>query len=273
MQNVPRNRSRFAIASMLGACLLLLAAVRFQTTGERLHVLDDSSSPSGRISKLPSTILWAWERPEKLDYLDPQKTGIAFLAKTIYLRADRIVSRPRLQPLAVPAGAQVIAVARIESERSQPPTLSTQQVDDVTVEISQLGSLPNVVMVQVDFDAKASERAFYRSMLTELRTRLPQSTLLSITALASWCKGDNWLDVLLVDEAVPMLFRMGVERKQFLSQLAAGERFSARICQGSVGISTDEPFAQLPHVQRVYVFNPTSWSADQVNRIMEATPR
>ncbi len=135
--------------------------------GKRLHLLENSSSPSGRISKLPSTILWAWERPEKLDYIDPQKTGIAFLAKTIYLRADRIVSRPRLQPLAVPGGAQVIAVARIESERSQPPTLSTQQVDDVAVEISELASLPNVVMVQVDFDAKASERSFFLSFYAD----------------------------------------------------------------------------------------------------------
>ena len=271
MQKLSRHRLRFVLVAVTGACLLLLAAVRFQITGGHIHMIENSSSPSARISKLPSKILWAWERPEKLDYLDPQKTGIAFLAKTVYLRADRIVSRPRLQPLAVPQGAQVIAVARVESDRSQPPALSNQQVNDVAVEISELASLPNVVMVQVDFDATLTERAFYRSLLTELRARLPQSTLLSITALASWCKGDNWLDDLPVDEAVPMLFRMGVERKQFLSQLATGETFSARICQGSVGISTDEPIAQLPAVKRVYVFNPTSWSADQVNRIMEAS--
>jgi hypothetical protein len=273
MQKLSRHRFRFALVAVSGACLLLLAAVRFQITGGQIHMLENSASPSARISKLPSKILWAWERPEKLDYVDPEKTGIAFLAKTLYLRADSIVSRPRLQPLAVPEGAQVIAVARIESERSQPPTLSNQQVNDVAVEISELASLPNVVMVQVDFDATVTERAFYRSLLTELRARLPQSTLLSITALASWCKGDNWLDDLPVDEAVPMLFRMGIERKQFLLQLAAGEKFNARICQGSVGISTDEPIAQLPPVKRVYVFNPTSWSADQVNRIMEASPR
>jgi hypothetical protein len=272
MQTLPRNRFRFALVVVTGACLLLLAAVRFQMTRGHMHVIENSSSPSSRILRLPSTILWAWERPEKLDYLDPQKTGIAFLAKTIYLQADRIVSRPRLQPLAVPEGAQVIAVARIESERSQPPALSAQQLDDVAVEISELASLSNVVMVQVDFDAKVTERVFYRLLLTELRVRLPQSTLLSITALASWCEGDNWLDGLPVDEAVPMLFRMGVERNQFLSHLAAGEKFNARLCQGSVGISTDEPLAKLPSVERVYVFNPISWSPGQVTQVMELTP-
>jgi uncharacterized protein DUF3142 len=271
MHNLPRNRTRFTLVLLTSAGLLLLAAVRFQTTRGHLHVIGAATSPSSRLSSLPSTILWAWERPEKLDYLDPQKTGVAFLAKTIYLRADRTLSRPRLQPLSVPAGAQVIAVARIESGPA--PSLSAKQINDTAVEISKLGSLPNVIMVQVDFDAKASERAFYRSLLNELRARLPQPTLLSITALASWCKSDNWLDDLPIDEAVPMLFRMGLERRQFLAQLAAGEGFNARACQASRGISTDEPIVQLPQVQRVYVFNPESWSPVQVKQIMEGSPK
>jgi hypothetical protein len=218
-------------------------------------------------------ILWAWERPEKLDYLDPQKVGVAFLAKTIYLRGDEAVSRPRLQPLSVPNGAAVIAVARIEasreSDRAEMPTLSQRQLKDAVTEIAELGSLPNVVMVQVDFDATTTQRSFYRELLNELRASLPQSTLLSITALASWCKGDNWLRDLSIDEAVPMLFRMGVERKQFLSQLAAGAPFNAAPCQTSAGISTDEPIAQLPPMQRVYVFNPKSWSPEAVNQTLE----
>lgn len=186
MQKLPRHWFRFALVALTSTSLLLLAAFRFQTTGGHSPLVETLASSSSRISRLPSTILWAWERPEKLDYLDPQKTGVAFLGKTIYLRADRIVSRPRLQPLAVTTGAPVIAVARIESDRDQPPTLSPEQVKDIAVEISKLGSLRNVVMVQVDFDATRTERAFYRSLLTELRGKLPQSTLLSITALASW---------------------------------------------------------------------------------------
>lgn len=270
MQKLYRHQFRIGLVALAGASLLLLAAFRFQTKREHSHVVEALPSSSSRLSQLPSVILWAWERPEKLDYVDPQKTGVAFLAKTIYLRSDRAVSRPRFQPLALPAGAAVIAVARIESERAEPPTLSPQQMKDTASEISKLGSLPNVVMVQVDFDATATERAFYRALLTELRGKLPQSTLLSITALASWCKGDNWLDDLPIDEAVPMLFRMGIERKQFLSQLAAGERFSSKPCQASAGISTDEPLVQLPPVQRVYVFNPRIWSPPAINQLMEA---
>ena len=273
MQRVTRDRIRIVFIALMGASLLFLAAFRFQRREHARAALKNISNSSSRLSRLPSTILWAWERPEKLDFIDPQRIGVAFLAKTIYLRGDRTVSRPRLQPLALPRGAPVIAVARIESDRSTPPTLSPGQIQAAASEVSEIGSLPNVVMVQVDFDATLSERAFYRELLNQLRAKLPQSTLLSITALASWCKGDNWLEDLPVDEAVPMLFRMGVEQKQFLSQLAAGEGFSSTPCQASAGVSTDEPLAQLPRVQRLYVFNPTVWSPEAINQTMETYNR
>src|SRR6185295_6662730 len=141
-------------------------------------------------------------------------------------------------------------------------------IGDAASAISELGSRPNVAMVQVDFDATATERDFYRQLLKGLRGKLPPTTALSITALASWCKGDNWLEDLPVDEAVPMLFRMGVERKQFLSGLAAGETFSSTLCRTTAGVSIDEPPAQLPRVQRLYVFNPRVWSPDALNKTM-----
>jgi len=258
------------------ASLLFLAALRFQRH-EQARATSSVSTSSSRISQLPATILWAWERPERLDFIDLEKVGVAFLAKTIYLRGDRVISRPRLQPLTLPSGAQVVAVARIESERStdysKKPSLSPAQITETASTISELGSLPNVVMVQVDFDAGVSERAFYRQLLAQLRGKLPPSTALSITALASWCKGDNWLEDLPVDEAVPMLFRMGIERKQFLSGLAAGEPFTSTLCRSSAGVSIDEPLAQLPRVQRLYVFNPRVWSPDALNKTMEAYER
>lgn len=269
MQNFSRYRFRILLVCLTSASLFFLLAFRFQRR-DHSHA---SASAYSRISQLPSIILWAWERPEKLDFVDPKKIGVAFLAKTLYLRAEKVVSRPRLQPLAVPEGAAVIAVVRIESDRSDAPELSQEQMKAAASEIAELGNLPNVVMVQVDFDATKSERDFYRRLLSELRATLPQTTPLSITALASWCKGDNWLDDLPVDEAVPMLFRMGVERQQFLSQLAAGAGFNSERCQASAGVSTDEPLAQLPRVQRLYVFNPEPWSPRTVNQMMETMNR
>ena len=276
MRKLFRLRLRIVLLGLPVVVLVFLAGFRFQQH-EHARAISRVPTSSSRVSQLPPTILWAWERPERLDFIDHEKIGVAFLAKTIYLRGDRIVSRPRLQPLTLPPGARIVAVARIESEHStdysKRPALTPAQITETAATISELGSLPNVVMVQVDFDATTSERTFYRELLTQLRRKLPPSMPLSITALASWCKGDNWLEDLPVDEAVPMLFRMGVERKQFLSELAAGEPFVARLCRSSAGVSTDEPLAQLPRVQRLYVFNPRVWSPGALDKMMEAYER
>lgn len=276
MQTLLRFRFRIVFLGLLVASLILLSAFWFQRH-EDAHASSRGSTSSNQLAQLPPTILWAWERPERLEFIDLEKVGVAFLARTIYLRGDRAVSRPRLQPLTLPPGARIVAVARIESEHStdysRQPALSPAQIAETAATISELASLPNVVMVQVDFDATTSERPFYRELLNQLRCKLPPSTALSITALASWCKGDNWLDDLPVDEAVPMLFRMGIERKQFLSELSAGEPFASSLCRSSAGVSTDEPLAQVPRVQRLYVFNPRVWSPDALNKTMEAYQR
>jgi hypothetical protein len=219
------------------------------------------------LSRLPSLILWAWERPEKLDFIDPTKVGVAYLAKTVYLRNDRVVTRPRMQSLSLPAGVKVIAVIRIETDRADRAQLTTGQIENTASEVAGLAQLPNVTAVQIDFDATMSEREFYRALLKQVREKLPSSMPLSITALASWCSGDNWLKDLPIDEAVPMLFRLGVESRQFASRLKSGETFPAP-CHDAAGISTDEPIS-LPAVKRVYLFNPKGWSQGSFSRAME----
>lgn len=267
MQTFTRFRFPILFVAAGIASLFLVAAFRFQTNRRFAHLF---AKPSlARRAKLPQVILWAWERPEHLDFINPQNTGIAYLAKTIHLRGDRAVKRPRFQPLTTPPGAIIVPVVRIEVDRIEAPTLSSQQIKDTATEISELGKLPTTRMIQIDFDARVSERQFYRDLLNELRSRLPASTSISITALASWCQGDNWLDDLPVDEAVPMLFRLGVERPQFLAQVAAGAGFNSKKCQNSAGISTDEPLAQFQNPGRVYVFNPSVWNEKTVNQILE----
>jgi hypothetical protein len=221
------------------------------------------------VETLPPVMLWAWERPEDLTFIDPQKTGVAFLAKTITLRGDTVVVRPRLQPLKLAEGTKTIAVVRIETDRSDPPSLSPAQLAQTVAEIrtSSVKSL-----VQIDFDATVSERNFYRSLLTTLRRELPVSTGLSITALASWCAGDDWLSDLPIDEAVPMLFRLGVDQRQFQRRLETGQPFESRMCQNSAGVSSDEP-VNAPSVKRLYIFSPKPWSKSSFAAAMEAYQR
>src|SRR5215472_17073371 len=58
-------------------------------------------------------ILWAWEMPERLDFIDPSQVAVAYLDQTIYV-SDEVRTRPRVQPMQVSPGTEVVAVVRIE---------------------------------------------------------------------------------------------------------------------------------------------------------------
>jgi hypothetical protein len=259
--------------SLLFVALLLsvsLASVAILSGRVRNPLASHGPARAGRMKNFPPVILWAWERPAHLDFINPREVGVAFLAKTIFLRGESVSERPRLQPLSVPPGTMLIAVARIESDRREQASLSDTQLAHTAAKIAELAHLPNIAAVQVDFDARLSERDFYRALLLELRRRLPEGLPLSVTALASWCTHDDWLDQLPLDEAVPMLFRMGVDRSQTLSYLAGGAQFRSKLCRQSVGISTDEtPPTGLPLKGRIYVFSTEEWSPASVQQIIE----
>jgi hypothetical protein len=163
-----------------------------------------------------------------------------------------------------------MAVVRIETDQVERPLLSATQRREVVSAVEELTHLPGVGGVQVDFDAVLSERDFYRAVLVDLRRELPESTALSITALASWCMGDNWLEGLPVDEAVPMLFQMGVDHHTVLARLQNRGEFRVAICRNSVGISTDEPLPWIPEGRRVYVFRSRAWSSEAVGQAFAA---
>ena len=80
-------------------------------------------------NKFPKVILWAWERPEDLQFLDPERFGVAFLAQTLELQGDEVVFRPRRQPLKVGPEIKLIAVTRIESRKTtgKPASLNSDQ--------------------------------------------------------------------------------------------------------------------------------------------------
>ncbi len=224
--------------------------------------------------KLPPVVVWAWERPENLESLDPQKVAVAFLAQTLILRNDEVEFRPRRQPLKVSPAIKLIAVTRIEPAKntSNRPLLSGSQNDQLITLISKTLELKNVVAIQVDFDAAVSERQFYRELLGGLRQKLPDQVPLSMTALASFCLGDRWLKDLPVDEAVPMIFRMGTDDQNIKRYLATGADFLEPLCRKSYGIATDEPLtAKLDQARRIYVFNTHAWTEYDLMAISERT--
>ena len=263
-------QSRKLILAVTGATILV-ASLAFGFTKARSVMSRRSvASSAARLEPMPRVILWAWERPTDLHFINPRETGVAFLARTIRLRSGEVVVRPRLQPLNLPEAASVMAVARVETDAISRPELSAQQCEKLAGAIADMSRLPNVSHIQIDFDATQSERKFYRDVIVEVRRRLPDTVGLSITALASWCTYDDWISDLPIDEAVPMLFRMAADGKQIANRLDAGEDFIAPPCRHSYGISTDEPRANLSSARRLYVFNPDPWTESSVRAILES---
>jgi hypothetical protein len=232
---------------------LLLALVGLAAQTPRAVTQDEAQLHRPRSPRL---VFWAWERREDLRQLPPD-AAIAFLAETVTVGRDRTEVVPRRQPLRVNRAALLYAVTRIDVEPGAIASFTPGDVSTVADAIARTGRLPQVGGVQVDFDARASERPTYRSLLQAVRDRIGTMPL-SMTALASWCGDDSWIDTLPVDEAIPMLFRMGPFNEPFRHAAASG--WSARRCRGSLGVSVDEPDSLRYRAHRVYVFNPRSWS-------------
>jgi hypothetical protein len=211
---------------------------------------------------LPRVMLWAWERPEHLAFLDPKQAGVAFLARTISWRDGRVESRPRYQPLELSPGTAVMAVVRLDSFAPPFPAW-----DGIASEILQAADLPRVQALEIDFDARLSERRWYAELVRRVRRGLRPQTPLTITALASWCQGQPWISRLPIDDAVPMLFRMGAGEPRNVRSFPAG------VCGSSLGISMDEIPDQLPRGRRLFIFNPRPWTRDAYNGAMRVAER
>src|SRR5437879_12111830 len=96
---------------------LVAGSITFGVTKGRSFFREHRSTKLAASSnKHPSLILWAWERPTDLTFIDPGQTAVAFLARTIHLQGNDVFTRTRLQPLKLPEGVTVVAVARVESD-------------------------------------------------------------------------------------------------------------------------------------------------------------
>jgi hypothetical protein len=194
-------------------------------------------------------MLWAWESPQDLRFVKPGTAGIAFLARTVWLDEKHVRSRPRLQSLRFTPGTDLVAAVRFESAGSGlPPT------KDVVREVMPAVEIPGVRVLQIDFDARQSERQWYAALLQELRRAVPAKLPIAITALESWCEYDAWFRGLPIADATPMLFRIGPQDR------VSPVDFPADVCRSSIGVSMDELPARVPRAQRIYFFNPGPWT-------------
>jgi hypothetical protein len=230
------------------------------------------ASENPRLAGIPDRMMWAWERPEDLRFIDPEKIGIAYLAQTITLQNDDVLVRSRRQELQAPNGSYIMAVTRIETskERGKKPDLTSEQLRRTADLVARTIELPRVKAVQVDFDAVVSERNFYRRLLEILRERLGDKTPLSMTALASWCVGDRWFRDLPVDEVVPMAFEMGTDEQRIREFISNGNDWNEKICRTSFGLLAGDPLKNsIDGSRRIYFFKTEPWEKADLEPISE----
>jgi hypothetical protein len=239
---------------------LFLASIAL--TGIGVAIVTGALKPKDRLPGLPSVMLWSWEHTDDLRFIDPRSTGLAFLAGTIWLSSERAEWRPRLAAVQYPPDTRVMAVVRFES----PVDAGLPDRAEVIQQLRRASELTGVRALQIDFDARESQRTWYTALLHELRATLPQSMPIVITALVSWCDRDDWIRDLPVADASPMMFRMG-------TGVQAPPDFLAPLCQGSVGVSTDELPARIPPGRRIFFFHPGYWTPATYQAILSQAKR
>jgi hypothetical protein len=226
-----------------------------------------------RVAHLPRVTVWAWERREDLRTLDPETTAVAYLDRTLVIDARGVVVVPRREAMLLPVSAALVKIPVVRIETAPEAVLDDAAAERVAQSIVEIvdavkpGESAAAAALQIDFDAKVSERGWYRTVLERVRRRMPQEMPLSMTALASWCSYDSaWLRGLPVDEAVPMLFRMEPDRKSFApnGSRAIADDFQLRepVCLGAIGISTREAWPREIAGRRVYLFPDKGWQHD-----------
>ncbi len=221
------------------------------------------------LARLPAQMLWAWERNEDLRWLPPG-VGVAYLRDSILLSGTEARVYPRRHPLRVRADTVLIPVIHVDASWRTPPALTQQQQSTIVEQVLRAAQNNPAHVIQLDFEVRRSQRAFLRAVVSAIRRQLPADTALSMTALASWCAGDNWIRGIAADEIVPMLFRMADDDITLRKQLARQPYFSRRQCQAAAGLATDEPLPRID-TARYYYFSPTAWTPSDWHKLQQGT--
>ncbi|MDF3833384.1 hypothetical protein P3W85_10540 [Cupriavidus basilensis] len=240
-------------------------------------------SHGGAAAGAAPVYLWAWDRAEDLRWLqdgtprDARRYGVAYFAVQFDADGDNLRATWRRAPLRVATGTPLLPVLHIEAFSARHAALFNDvALANWTRALAQAIARLGTPAVQIDFEARASQKDFYRALLARLQQQLQGRVRLSVTALAWWCSDPAWLASLPVDEVVPMFFRMGAgERAHWRARLAGPATLPAP-CRAAAGVALDELQAlgrpAAGDRRRWYVFVPASWRREHVEVLGQWLP-
>lgn len=224
-----------------------------------------------------SVSIWAWDRFDDLSFLKDD-TSVTSYAGTFYLRDNRSIFKARTKDLVCPKETLRFPSFRIESVSKIDPEYEDSAIEGICQTIKQYFRAHSECqrMVQIDFDATQSERELYKRLLAKLRQTLLSSqntsdVKISITALASWCLKDKWMQNLDVDEIVIMLFSLGPDKEDILTLLKDNNLDTGNKASTAIGISANEPQTNealkilgiINDASKVYIFQSLPWTKNR----------
>ncbi len=213
----------------------------------------------------PQLVLWSWQRQDNLSFVK-KSTLIAPLIGTISINRNGLHVSPRSNPLTLDPSTRLIPVVRLEiNPRS---SVNEQTLEKIIFHILALTQPCKSKELQIDFDATVSQRPFYEKLLTQLRKTLP-NTKLSITALASWCLSDPWIEKLPIDYAVPMVYNLGEDERSIKRFILNTKQWKSGKCCGYIGLHQKKLFMKIPKGWTVFVFNDEAWTLESYENLLK----
>ena len=207
----------------------------------------------------PPALAWLWN-----DTAPPawSRARVAVVDRHILLSGDTIRQRPGATTRRLPAGTQVTPVVHVELDLLR-PAASLRVASPVIIKaIDSAARATTSGWVQLDLEARPSQRDDYRALVQDIRRMLPPKVKLSVTALAWWCRSPAWLDGMPADEVVPMFFKMGRDGQALRTIIAQQPSSLHRLCRsGSAGFSPQEPFERkvVARYAHTYWFDYHGW--------------
>ena len=185
-------------------------------------------------------IAWIWK-----DAAPPawSRAQVALVDRHILLSGPSIRERPGVQPRRLAPRTAVTPVVHVELDLLRPAADLRAASPAIVAAMHSAARASTSGWVQLDLEARPSQRSDYRALVQELRRTLPAHIKLSVTALAWWCRAPAWLDGLAANEVVPMFFKMGRDGAAVRELVAHRPDALHPVCRsGSAGFSPQEPF-------------------------------
>lgn len=253
--------TKYALLVSVAAVLLAVSSC-----GQR------QGEPRQGVAEGTELVLWAWHGGHDLRFLakrssEQRTVSVAYLARRLVVGESGTEAQLRSSPLELAEDTQRTAVVRIELAPQLSMEALRRALPDLLAHLEMAAGEPSVSALQLDFDAPARLRPAYRALLREARSVLYTGQQLEMTALASWCMDDAWVEDGLVDAVVPMLFEMGPTGAAIRKRLHAMPEFPAARCRGNIGVSTTDVMPPLGRKNRVFIFAPGRWTKARLARV------